>query len=458
MRSHRTLLFRLTALGGAVLAVLGLALLLLYGPLTRSLVNETVGEVTHEFHDRNARLFATTVEHMGERMRDEIEDAPLALFGDDRDALRSWLWERAAKTERNAVDTTRAFTEYYRHQLDDEIDRSAGTVGRRLRGYTALGLAGLLTVLLAAHGFALYGLVLRPIRRLDDATRRIADGDFNTQVAVARGDEIGGLGRSFNTMVEHLRDSRHEITEWNRTLERRVDEAKEKLVQAEKMASLGRMAGGVAHEFNNMLGGSLGVAEEAVRDESLEEVREWLEVSARTAARAEVVTGNLLRFARPGPAREHEPVDVDRAIADAAALVTADAARRDVSVEIETEPDLSLLGRPEEIHQVVLNLLMNAIQAMPDGGPLRVVARRDEREVLIEVIDCGIGVAEEDLPRVFEPFYTARPGAEEPGTGLGLAVAYSIVMHHRGRITIQSTVGRGTTVTVCLPVRGGDDV
>jgi len=460
MKTHQTLHFRLTALGGAVLAVLGLALLLLYGPLTRSLVNETVGEVTHEFHDRNARLFATTVHHMGQRMKDEIEDAPLDLFGDDREALRGWLWERAARTERNAVDTTSAFTDYYRERLDDEIDRSATTVGRRMRGFTALGLAGLLAVLLVAHGFALYGLVLRPIRKLDDATRRLADGDLTTRVDGSRADEIGGLGRSFNTMVEHLRDSRREIEEWNRTLERRVDEAREKLVHAEKMASLGRMAGGVAHEFNNMLGGILGIAEEATRDESLAEVRESLEVIARTAARAEVVTGNLLRFARPGPAREPEPVDLAGVIADATALVAADAERHGVTVESDVAPDLpdpALRGRPEEIHQVVLNLLMNAVQATPDGGPLRVSARADGDDVLVEVVDRGVGIAEKDRARIFEPFYTARPGTEEPGTGLGLAVAYSIVDRHGGRIDVESEVGEGTTVTIRLPAKGGDD-
>ena len=460
MRSHRTLLVRLTALGGAALLLLGLALVLLYGPRSRALVHETVGEVTREFHDRNARLFRTTVEHMGERMQGEIEDVPYELFGDDRDALRNWLRERAEVTEQNAVATTRAFTEYYRQRLDDEIERGAEDVAGRLMIDTAVGLAGLLAVLLIAHGLALYGLVLSPIRRLDLATRRIADGDLTTHVEVSRKDEIGGLARSFNMMVEHLRTSRDEITEWNRTLERRVDEAREKLGQAEKMASLGRMAGGVAHEFNNMLGGILGVAEEAARDNSLEEVRESLQVIARTAARAEVVTGNLLRFARPGPTRAPETVDLPALLRDAVALVESDAERRGVAVTLAGESSLTLTARPEEIHQVVLNLLMNAIQAMPGGGRLDVSACEESDLVILEVKDTGVGIADEDLPRVFEPFFTARPGTEEPGTGLGLAVAYAIVTRHGGTLSIESEQDRGTRAVVRLPsreTRGGAD-
>jgi signal transduction histidine kinase len=455
MRPHPTLLLSLTALGGAVLLLLGLGLVVLYAPFSRSLMRESVDEVTREFHERNAALFQSTVEHMGARMRSEIQDVPFALFGTDHEALRDLLSERAELTERRARANTRDFTEYYRQRLDDEIDQSVDDVAGRLQAWTAAGLGGLLAVLLVAHGLGLFGLVLRPIRDLERATRRIANGDLTVHVAEGRSDEIGGLARSFNSMADSLRASRDEITEWNRTLEHRVEEAGERLVQAEKMASLGRMAGGIAHEFNNMLGGILGIAEEAAEDDSLEEVRTSLEVIARTAARAEVVTGNLLRFARPGPGRPAEPIDLPALMADAAALVETDAEKRNVAVTLDVRPAPDMTGRPEEIHQVVLNLLMNAVQAMPDGGDLRVIARPEESEVVIEVSDTGVGIAEEDRPRVFEPFFTARPEAEQPGTGLGLAVVYAIVDGHDGSVDIESEPGRGTRVLVRLPVVHG---
>jgi two-component system NtrC family sensor kinase len=456
MRIHRTLLFRLLALGAGALMLLGIGLVLLYTPLSRALVVESVGTVTRDFHEQNARLFRTTVEHMGERMRTELEDVPYALFGDDREALQAWLTERAAHTEASAVGTTRAFTEYYRRRLDDEIDRSAGEVARRLQRWTAFGLVGLLSVLLTAHGLALYALFLRPIRRLQRATNAIAEGDLSTRVGVVGADEVRGLARSFNAMVEQLEESRDEITEWNRTLERRVNEAREKLVGAEKMASLGRMAGGIAHEFNNMLGGILGVAEEASRDESLEEVRESLGVIARTAARAEIVTGNLLRFARPKPPRPTEMVDLPALLRDAATLVEAEAERRGVTIRIEVDQAPTLRAQPAEIHQVVLNLIVNAIQAMPEGGTLRVNAGEEGDAVSLVVRDEGVGIPPEDLAHVFEPFWTSRRGTDEPGTGLGLAVAYAIVTSQAGTIEIDSEPGRGTTVTVRLPREGGD--
>jgi two-component system NtrC family sensor kinase len=438
MTSPRTLVFRLSVLGALLLLGLGLAVV--------ALVRKGVQDVSGEFHDRNAALFRTTVEHMGDRMQSELADVPYGLFGDDRAALRDFLSERAGRMRDNASRTTARFTVSYRRRMEEEIDQSVNR--------SAVWLVGLLAGLLVAHGLALYGLVVRPLQRLEKATRRISKGDLSTHVDESRSDEIGSLARSFNAMVERLRESRDEITEWNRKLERRVEEARERLVQSEKMASLGRMAGGVAHEFNNMLGGILGIAEEAGHDEDLEDVRESLRVIARTAARAELVTGNLLRFARPHPARPAEPIDLPAILRDARALVEADAERRGIALAIDAPETLTLPGRSEEIHQVVLNLLVNAVRAMPEGGDLTIRARTEGGTVRIDVEDTGVGIPAEHLPHVFEPFFTSRRGTEEPGTGLGLAVAYAIVAGHGGRLDIESEVGRGTCVSVLLPGGG----
>ena len=436
LRPHQTLLVRFSIAALSVVLLAAVGFLVLIEPFGRARLLGGVERVTREFHDDNARLHRAAVEKLGSRTRSELEDVPFELFGDDHAALRAFLDERSRAAEERAVRNSEAFADFYHHDLDARIAASATEEAARLRTGMALGFALLVAVLLAAQGIALYRLVLGPIHRMRRATESIGAGDLETRVPADATTELGRLGASFNRMVEELKASRDEVTEWNRTLERRVEAARDRVVQSEKMASLGRLAGGFAHEFNNLLGGILGVAQAAAHDDDLDEIRESLDVIERTAGRAALVSRNLLRFSRPGTARPTGQADVVGVLRDAVRLAEIDAAKRGVTMTLDAPNWLAVPGRDDEIHQVALNLILNAIQACDRGGHVSITLAESDDEAVLAVEDTGPGVPEAIRARVFEPFFTTRDGPTERGTGLGLAVSYGIVSAMGGRIEI----------------------
>jgi two-component system NtrC family sensor kinase len=323
-------------------------------------------------------------------------------------------------------------------------------------------------------GLGLYHAIVRPVRRLRQTTRAVQRGELSAEVAVHSGDEVGALAQDFVHMVDDLRASREEVQcksrqleLLNEQLESEVDRktrhladtvedlrrAQRELVHAAKMASVGTLAGGIAHEFNNVIGGIRGCASEALTDERDGERREPLEVILRAADRGTQVTRQLLRFSRE-PVGEKRPLDLETVLVEVLDLARMAARRGGVELEREIEGPLPLLADGGALHQVFLNLTTNAVQAMPEGGRLRVEAVREGEEVVCRVIDEGVGIPPEHLDRVFEPFFTTKGAAEDAvsrGTGLGLSVSYSIVEGHGGRIEVDSREGQGTCFTVRLP-------
>lgn len=258
-----------------------------------------------------------------------------------------------------------------------------------------------------------------------------------------------------------------ELIEANQRLEKALDELRatqEQIVQQERLSALGQMASGIAHDFNNALLPILGYTDllltvpETLGDPL--ETREMLQTVCNAARDAARVVRRLSDFYRRRDAAERlEAVDLGKTIQDAARLSQprwkdqALAEGRNIALSIRTHGEPWVLGDPSELRQMLLNLILNAADAMPDGGTISIQARRDDDAVLIEVRDTGVGMTDEAKRRCFDPFYTTKEGR---GSGLGLAMVYGIVHRHGGTIRVESAPGEGSAFLIHLPaLRGG---
>jgi len=323
---------------------------------------------------------------------------------------------------------------------------------------TFAGLAGLCTLFLIGLLTFVARQITRPLAVMVEATDRIARGDLNHRVAIGGQDEIGQLAQEFNRMAEDLGNARDNLTEWGRTLERRVGErtqqlreAQDQLIQSEKLASLGKMAAGVAHEINNPLTSILlntHLLLENTKDN--DEDREPLTLIADEAERCAQIVSGLLNFARQTPATTVS-ANVNDIIERAVQLHEKQASVRNIKIERDVDPSLPSINLDKnKIQQVFSNLAINACEAMPNGGTLRIISRMSRDGTGVEIIfaDTGVGIPKENIPKLFDPFFTTKSF----GTGLGLAVSYGIVRQRGGTIEVRSEVGRGATFTVRLPL------
>ncbi len=472
LRSLSALLFVAVLLGGAAF------IHFVHEPVLRgriqggtdALVAEALDEAARARDEDLARteeVFRAGSEHLVDRWRRDLEDLPFELVAGDPAATRGLVVAETLRAGDASRDNARllaeelsrrnrARTERLATRLRDHQERA----GRALAAEAALSSSfvalGILASLLALHGFLLGRGVLAPVARIAEGADRLASGDLSHRVRRGGARELDDLAGGLNRMAAALQATQAELREAharlvaaNESLEQRVREKSMALVRAETLATIGTLAGGVAHEFNNLLGGILGTAEDALEDAG-GALRESLDLIVRTARRGCAVTENLLRFARP-PDPRVEAVDAASVARDAAALLAPEAGRRGVVVEVLADDVPPLRADPSELHQVVLNLLANAVTFTPAGGRVEVSLRREGEDGILSVRDTGPGIAPEHLPRLFEPFFTTR-GAE--GTGLGLAVSHRIARAHGGDITAANAPGGGALFEVRLPLRG----
>jgi len=283
--------------------------------------------------------------------------------------------------------------------------------------------------------------VQRPMVELQQKIAQLGRGDLSASVSFAhRNDEIGDLGRNFNQMVVQLRESREEIERLHRT----------QMSRAEHFATLGEMATGLAHEIRNPLAGIAGVIEIISRDlPSTSPAREVVKDVRQEIARINHIVTDLLQTARPHPPKVGKS-DLNVTIEHAVMLARQQALARGVEISLQKEPSLPEVEHDsDQIHQVMLNLLLNALQAIDRKGKVEVKLSLKNAAAVVEVIDNGRGIPSENLPNIFRPFYTTKGD----GTGLGLSLARRIVEDHQGRIDVASTVGKGTTFAVVLPLK-----
>lgn len=345
--------------------------------------------------------------------------------------------------------------------VDDEL----GGLRARSFGHAALALLFIAT----AAGAIVVVTIRRPVKRLIRGTRRISAGHLDEQIPVESRDELGQLATSFNEMTHSLRQAEEENRRWAATLEERVRQKTEELqrvhdqiMQIEKMASLGKLAASVAHEINNPLSGILAYARLVQRrlrhgpltPERTEETLADLDLIGQETERCGRIVKNLLLFSR----RQASDVSVilaREAVDKAARLVAHHMEMARVRFESSCEPaDATFIGDEDQVQQALVALFVNAVEAMPDGGTLGVRVRHPapEAPLTIQVYDTGVGISAQDLPHIFEPFFSSK--AVGQGTGLGLSIVYGIVERHGGEIAVRSDPGQGTTFTITLPPAG----
>ena len=326
---------------------------------------------------------------------------------------------------------------------------------------TFAGIAALCTIFLLVILYFSTTRIIRPLRRMAAAARRVAGGDLTQKVEAGTRDEVGALAHSFNEMTFHLREANEKLVEWGKTLERKVDERTRELseiqahlIQAEKLASIGKLAAGIAHEINNPLGGILIYSHILLEDAPEGDPhRENIKKIVKETTRCKDIVKGLLDFARPRePVRA--PMDVRDLLDKCLALTERQALFQNIRVERVFALNLPpVVGDGDQLQQVFMNIIFNAAEAMEGNGTLTLRASfdRERDEVSVAVGDTGHGIREEDRKRLFEPFFTTKEVGK--GTGLGLAISFGIVQKHGGTIEVQSEPGRGTIFTVRLPCR-----
>ena len=314
-------------------------------------------------------------------------------------------------------------------------------------------------------------VVGEPIKALKKGTEHLAEGELGYQIEVQSRDEVGELANSFNGMSVQLRAANEEIVTWAKTLEDRVDQktrelkrAHDHILHVEKMASIGKMAAVVAHEVNNPLSGILTYAKlirkwvgsGQVEHEKRDEAMQCLDLIAAESRRCGDLVKNLLTLSRTAP-MNMQSTNLHAVIDRCLLLVRHQLELGGIQLQLNFAKELPRVWcDPAQIEQVILALIMNAIDAMPRGGNLWLETRasNDETEIEIRVRDDGMGIAPDVLSQIFEPFLTTKESGH--GVGLGLAISRGIVEGHKGRIEVDSELGRGTSFTVILPSEAAD--
>jgi two-component system NtrC family sensor kinase len=336
--------------------------------------------------------------------------------------------------------------------------------------HTAVLAVGFVSAAAVCILLLVHRLIYQPLRDLQHGARRLAGGNLGEPIPVRSRDEFGQVARSFNTMMAGLHESQRQLSDAAHELERKVEERTQQLraaeaqaVQQQKLAATGLLAAGIAHELNNPLTGVLTFSclmRQKMKEGTQE--AEDMDLVIRETRRCAGIIRRLLDFARQSPP-ERAQADLNALIAETASLVERSAQLQGTAITLELDPNLPAVWIDKNhIKQVLMNMFVNAQQATETGGTIHVSTRRmpepmaadrgGEPVEMVEITikDTGCGISEQDLCRIFDPFFTSKEVGK--GTGLGLSVSHGIVKAHGGAIQVQSEVSRGTVFSIHLPL------
>lgn len=318
-----------------------------------------------------------------------------------------------------------------------QLDVSYADIDEALRtSHTNLMVLSLLTALLTS--LIVWGLirtwVSRPVKELLEGTSRVANGDLQHNIPVGEA-ELGALAVEFNKMQQKILSGQRQ------------------LIMIEKLASIGKLAASVAHEINNPMTGILTFAEDLAENAEPDDPRlPDFKLIRDEAMRCRQIVGQLLDFSRQDTPILR-PTSINQIISKTIRFVSKQAFFRNIKVETEYQENLPLVtGDPTQLQQVILDILVNAAEAMPHGGRISIAsaALAETDEIEVSITDTGHGIPEENLEKIFEPFFSTKGGET---LGIGLAVSWDIINNHGGTLVVDSRVGEGTTITIILPER-----
>ena len=305
--------------------------------------------------------------------------------------------------------------------------------------------------------------ICRPLEGMLEQTQALAKGDLSARVKIVAKDEIGELGLSFNHMADNLAQAQLELQEWGKTLEEKVimrtaeiTDMQGQLLRSAKLASMGELVAGIAHEINNPLTGILMFASLSAKNPDIpDQVRDNLGLIVSETGRCAKIVRGLLEFARES-IPEKKLDSINRIIELTLQLVTQQTIFQDIDVRYhgaENLPEVEIDA--DQMEQVFFNMFINAGQAMPNGGALIITTQLIEKDKVIQIVveDTGTGISQENLDRIFDPFFSTKA---QKGFGLGLSVSYGIIKNHGGRVDVKSREGEGTRFTIYLPTDGND--
>jgi signal transduction histidine kinase/ActR/RegA family two-component response regulator len=323
----------------------------------------------------------------------------------------------------------------------------------------AILLAGVAATILAEK-------IAGPIRKLSARAESISKGDLQQEISVHTGDEIEGLAETFNKMTKELKLNRdeqkkliHKLSENNQRLTTEIkarEQLEEELIKAERLRALGEMSSGVAHDFNNILGAILGRAQLLLERVKNHDMRSGIEIIEKAALDGAETVRRIQEFTRLRvDASSFVPLDINQVISDAIEFTRthwqkeSEAWGRPIDMQCDFGIIPKMMGDPSGLREVFTNLIINAVDAMPKGGVIRMATEVEGNLVVVRVQDSGIGMSMEVQKRTFDPFFTTK-GTR--GSGLGLSICYGIISRHRGEILLDSKVGKGTSFVIRLPL------